>query len=249
MDYVLITGATSGIGLSLARVFARKGYGLVLLSSDMQHLRRARKSLKKRFDNVDIILICEDLSNDGSADRIYNQVKAIGIDIEILVNNAGVGTAGCFVDIDNEADSRMIEVNVVALTNLCRVFMKDMYKKGHGSVLNVASTGAFQPGPYVASYFASKSYVYNFSRAIRVEAARHGVNVSVLCPGTTRTGFFKKSGIKMPPLAMSPGRVAECAVDGMEKNKAVIVPGKLNRFLRTIPSAIKLHGVAILKRK
>ena len=196
MKYALITGATSGIGIALARVFARKGYNLVLVSSSEENLRRTRKSFKRRFSDTTVFTICEDLSQKRSAQNVYRKVKEKGIDIDILVNNAGFGLVGDTTDIDMEEDEKMLYLNMITPTCLCKLFLKDMYKKRCGSILNVASVGAFQPGPYTSTYFASKSYLYSYSRAIRFEAKKHGVNVCVLCPGTTRTQFFKKEGKK-----------------------------------------------------
>lgn len=248
MKYALITGATSGIGIALARVFARKKYNLVLVSSSEENLRRTRKSFKRRFADTDVFTICEDLSQKGSAQRVYNKVKEKGIEIDILVNNAGFGLVGDTTDIDIDEDEKMLYLNMITPTCLCKLFLKDMYKKGCGSILNVASVGAFQPGPYTSTYFASKSYLYSYSRAIRFEAKKHGVNVCVLCPGTTRTQFFKKEGKKTPVWAMPAGKLAEYTVEQFEKNKAVIVPGMINRVMRFVPSGIKSLSVAIMKK-
>ena len=123
-----------------------------------------------------------------------------------------------------------------------------MYKKGRGKILNVASTGAFQPGPYTSTYFASKSFVYSYSRAIRREAAARGVGVSTLCPGTTRTKFFEKEGKKTPVWAMSAEKTAKVAIDGLMQNKDVIVPGVINNILRIVPSCVKMYFVGLMKR-
>ena len=142
----------------------------------------------------------------------------------------------------------MIQLIVTAPVCLCKLFLRDMYEKGRGKILNVASTGAFQPGPYTSTYFAGKSFIYSYSRAIRQEAAVRGVVVSTLCPGTTRTKFFEKEGLKTPIWAMSAERTAKIAVDGLMRGRGVIVPGIINNVLRLIPSEIKMYFVGVLKK-
>lgn len=245
---VLITGASSGIGLALAKKFAREGYNLVLVASNKQRLGKVCDSLKNRYAGCRIVTVCQDLSISGAAQSIYQKVKEQGIWIDILVNNAGFGLIGEAVANDMQQEEAMLDVNICALTQLCVLFLKDMYQINQGKILNVASVGAFQPGPYTAAYYASKAYVASYSRAIRYEAAGHGVQVCTLYPGTTRTKFFEKVGSKTPFYAMAPEKVAQCAFDGLMKNKEMIVPGLVNQLLRLVPAKIKLMGVAILKK-
>ncbi|MCX4327257.1 MAG: SDR family NAD(P)-dependent oxidoreductase [Lachnospiraceae bacterium] len=248
MRYVLVTGATSGIGIAISRVFARKGYGIVMVSSSQKHLMQAERNMAKRFPKTSIYTIEEDLSRKNSAQSLYNKVKEIGITIDILVNNAGKGLIGATEKININSDEELLYLNMVTPTILCKLFLRDMYKRKHGSILNVASTAAFQPGPYNSTYFASKAYLYSYSRAIRHEAAKHGVHVCTLCPGTTDTKFFEKEGIKTPAWAMSAVKVAEYAADGLCKNKPVIIPGKTNKLFSIIPSEIKLIAISLLKK-
>lgn len=248
MKYALVTGATSGIGLAISRVLMRKGYGIVMVSSSLKHLKEARRRMEERFPNIKVYIIEEDLSIKDSAIRLYNKVKNLGITVDILVNNAGFGLAGSSEKIDIKKDEKLLYLNMITPTILCKLFLRDMYKRKKGKILNVASTAAFQPGPYNSTYFASKSYLYSYSRAIRYEAKRHGVNVCTLCPGTTRTQFFQKEGVKTPIWAMPAGKVAEYAVDGLEKNRAVIIPGNIDKMLRIVPSGIKLIAVACIKQ-
>lgn len=142
----------------------------------------------------------------------------------------------------------MIQLNVTTPVCLCKLFLRDMYENGRGKILNVASTGAFQPGPYTSTYFASKSFLYSYSRAIRQEAAARGVIVSTLCPGTTRTKFFEKAGQKTPIWAMSAEKTAKIAVDGLMRNRGIIVPGVINNILRIVPSGVKMYFVEMLKK-
>lgn len=244
MRYALVTGATSGIGIAMSRVLARKGYGIVMVSSSLRHLEEAKKSMGERFPRIKIYIIEEDLSVKDSSIRLYNKVKRLDITIDILVNNAGFGIVGSTEKIDIQKDEKLLNLNIITPTILCKLFLRDMYKRKKGSILNVASTAAFQPGPYNSTYFASKSYLYSYSMAIRYEAKRYGINVCTLCPGTTRTKFFKKEGLKTPIWAMPAGKVAEYAIDGLEKNKAVIIPGNINKALKLIPSKLKLVVIA-----
>ncbi|MCI9079458.1 MAG: SDR family NAD(P)-dependent oxidoreductase [Lachnospiraceae bacterium] len=248
MRYALVTGATSGIGIAISRVLARKGYGIVMVSSSQHHLVQASKSMRKRFPKTSIYTIKEDLSQKNSAKHLYSKIKEMGLVIDVLVNNAGKGLIGATEKIGISEDEGLLYLNMVTPTLLCKMFLKDMYKRKRGSILNVASTAAFQPGPYNSTYFASKAYIYSYSRAIRHEAASHGVRICTLCPGTTETKFFEKEGIKTPAWAMSAVKVAEYAIDGLERNKAVIIPGKTNKIFRIIPAEIKLMAVALLKK-
>lgn len=249
MKYALVTGATSGIGIAISRVLARKGYGIVMAASSLKHLEEAEKSMERRFPEVNVYIIAEDLSIKGSAIRLYNKIKEKGITIDVLVNNAGYGLVGATEKIDLIKDENMLYLNMITPTILCKLFLKDMYKRKRGSILNVSSTGAFQPGPYTSTYFASKSYLYSYSLAIRYEAGKYGVRVCTLCPGTTRTKFFKKEGIKTPVWAMPAGKVAEYAIEGLEKNQAVVIPGKTNRIFCIVPSGIKMAVIARMKKQ
>lgn len=247
---VLITGATSGIGLALAKRFATKGCFLVLAAGHREGLRKAAGILKTNYSCKEhkIKLICQNLSEADAPLKIYNKLRDSNITVDVLINNAGIGVIGEEALNDARRVQEMLMVNITALTGLCQLFLREMCQRGHGKILNVASTGAFQPGPYTAAYFASKAYVASYSRAIRYEAAAHGVQVSTLYPGTTRTDFFKKIGKSTPLWAMKPERVAKCAYKGLQKNQEIIVPGLFNQLIRLMPVGIKLRGVALLKK-
>lgn len=253
MKYALITGGTSGIGFAMAGEFLERGYGVIIASSSRKNLAIAKRKLEVKKSKIVkntryIITIEQDLSVPDGAQKLYHKAKSIGVDIEILVNNAGFGLMGGTESIRIKDDKRMIQLNVTAVVCLCKLFLRDMYESGRGKILNVASTGAFQPGPYTSTYFAGKSFVYSYSRAIRQEAAKRGVVVSTLCPGTTRTKFFEKAGQKTPIWAMSAEKTAKIAVDGLMKNKGVIVPGVINNILRIVPSGVKMYFVEMLKK-
>ena len=245
---VLITGGTSGIGLALAKRFAKKGYGIVLTASRKEHLIQAKALLKRINPKCRIELICQDLSVNGAAEQVYRKTVQNNLVIDILVNNAGIGLVGEAAMNERKKEEEMLRINIQALTQLCGCFLKDMYQRGHGKVLNVASVGAFMPGPYTAAYYASKAYVASYSHAIRYEAAGKGVQVCTLYPGTTRTQFFKRAGSATPFWAMSSDRVAKAAYKGLMKNKEMIVPGLINRCIRLIPVKWKLLGVAQIKK-
>lgn len=253
MKYALITGGTSGIGFAMAGEFLERGYGVIIASSSRKNLAIAKRKLEVKKSKIVkntryIITIEQDLSVPDGAEKLYHKAKSMGVDIEILVNNAGFGLMGGTESIRIKDDKRMIQLNVTAVVCLCKLFLRDMYENGRGKILNVASTGAFQPGPYTSTYFAGKSFVYSYSRAIRQEAAKRGVVVSTLCPGTTRTKFFEKAGQKTPIWAMSAEKTAKIAVDGLMKNKGVIVPGVINNILRIVPSGVKMYFVEMLKK-
>lgn len=245
---VLITGATSGIGLALAKEFAVRGYRLVLVASRKEQLKRVAVRLERHFSACVIAVVCQDLSKCEGGINLYNQVKAKNITVDVLVNNAGFGLVGEEISLSLAREREMIGVNVYAVTELTHLFLQDMCRRRVGKILNVASVGAFQPGPYTAAYYATKAYVANYSRALRVEAKKYGVQVSVLCPGTTRTAFFEKTGSATPIWAMSAKKVAKAAYCGLEKNWGMIIPSVGNRLLLLLPERIKLQGIALLKR-
>lgn len=245
---VLITGGTSGIGLALAKKFVKEGYDVVLTASGKKHLIQAKILLKRINPDSRVELLCQDLSMDGAAEQVYRKTVRNHLVIDILVNNAGIGLVGEATANEREEEAKMIRINIQALTQLCGYFLKDMYHRGHGKVLNVASVGAFMPGPYTAAYYASKAYVASYSRALRYEAAGKGVQVCTLYPGTTRTQFFRRAGSDTPFWAMSPDRAAKVAYKGLMKNKEMIIPGVINRCIRLIPVKWRLLGVARMKR-
>ena len=163
------------------------------------------------------------------------------------MNNAGFGLVGATNEIDLKQDEQMIIINTLNLVILTKLFIAEMYKCGQGKILNVASTGAFQPGPYTSTYFASKAFVLSYSRAIRYEAKSKGVQISTLCPGATRTNFFVREGTVTPTNSMTAEKVAQIAFSGLMKNKEIIIPGLKNRLLQLFPTKIKMISVARMK--
>lgn len=248
MKYVLITGGTSGIGYEMTRIFISNHFRVIIVSGNKDKLIKAKNDLEKEFQ-TDILTIEQDLSKNGSAQKVYEQVKEMNIDVPILVNNAGVGVVGPVEEVSIQKEEYMLNLNILALVELTKLFLIDMYKKKDGRILNVASTGAFQPGPYTSTYYASKSFVYSFSRAIQYEAKKMGVKVCVLCPGATKTEFFHRAGKSMPKSAMPAEKVANIAYRKFMNNQEVIIPGVLNNLLKLIPIKLRMIGIARFQMK
>lgn len=232
----LITGATSGIGLELAKVFANQDYNLVLVSRNIEQLQKVAAVISKSY-NVRVEIIAKDLSLPDSSREIFSELAAKNIDIDVLVNNAGFGIYGKFAESSLERQLGVIELNIKALTSLTGLFLPKMIKNKRGKILNVASTAAFQPGPLMAVYYASKSYVLNFSEALRSELKGTGIYVTALCPGPTRTNFqsldknFSNTRLFKSGFFMTAEQVALCGFSGLMKNKAVVIPGFRNKVL------------------
>lgn len=246
MKYVLITGGTSGIGFELAKNFARDGCGVVIVSSNSKKLQKAKQKLEDEFKTT-VLTYQQDMGKIGAAIQLYNQTKEDNLNISILVNNAGIGLVGPTDKIDLQHDESMMILNIINLVELCKLYISDMYRQGNGKILNVSSTGAFQPGPYTSTYFASKTFVLNYSRAIRYEAKEKGVQVCTLCPGATKTNFFAREGTKTPRSAMTAEEVAGYAYKRFMKNKNITVPGFANRIKNWIPVKLRMMFVAKMK--
>jgi uncharacterized protein len=226
----LITGASAGLGAEFARQLSRRGgHALVLAARRNDRI----EALAKDLGNARAVAI--DLSKAGSAAKLIADLDAAGERTEILVNNAGFGLIGRFAELDPKRLRQMIDLNVGTLTDLCRAVAPGMVKRQSGGILNVASTAAFQPGPNMAVYFATKAYVLSFTEALHEELKPHGVNVSCLCPGPTRTEFGEVAGFggsaTFERVAMEAPEVVEAGLAGLEKNHAVVVPGLMNKIV------------------
>lgn len=230
----LITGASSGIGYELSKLFAREGHALVLVARDRGALVRVAEELTRDY-NASVKVLPKDLSLPDSAKEIFNEIQGQSVHIDLLVNNAGFGTYGPLAETDLEAQVAMIQVNIAALTQLTKLFLREMLKRGEGRILNVASTAAFQPGPLMAVYFATKAYVLSFSEALATELSGSGVTVSVLCPGPTRTDFRRRAGIKGTKLsdwaATDAATVATAGYRGLMNGRTVVIPGFMNKLI------------------
>lgn len=234
--YTLITGATSGIGLELTHLAAKDGKNLILVARNEAELNKIKDMLTKQH-NITVHIITKDLKENNSAEDIYIEINKLGVQVNELINNAGIGSFGSFGDIDKDVDLDMINVNIYSLTSLIKLFLPKMIENNEGKILNVASTAAFMPGPFMAVYYASKSYVLLLSEALASELRKTRVTVSVLCPGPTRTNFQSRAKMKKSDFTkfgvMDAKTVAMIGYDGMKKGKRVIIPGLLNKGLIT----------------
>lgn len=246
MSHVLITGGSEGIGLELAKCFASDGCDLIIAGRDAGKLQDAAAVLENQY-HVAVRTIAIDLSEPQAAEELHEAVS--DTEISVLINNAGMGTAGKAWQIPAADDERLIAVNITALTVLTKLFLKDMLERNRGVIMNVASTGAFQPGPYIASYYASKAYVLSYTRALAEEVKDTDVQVCCLCPGPVLTGFYRKSQQKEPSAAMPAAECADYAWRMMKKGKTVIIPGPLNRLAALVPEGIAMHFVAGMKKR
>jgi hypothetical protein len=223
----LVTGASAGLGVEFARQLSKRGHRLVLAARRKDRL----EELAKELGNARAVEI--DLSKTNGAAKLMADIGANGETVDLLVNNAGFGLIGRFAELDAKRERQMIDLNVGALTDLCRAVAPAMIERRSGAILNVASTAAFQPGPKMAVYFATKAFVLSLSEAVHEELKRHGIKVSCLCPGPTRTEFGEVAGFRGNSLfdrvAMSADKVVEIGLKGLEANRAVVIAGWLNR--------------------
>ena len=228
---VLITGASSGIGLSMAKYFSKLGYDLVLVSRDKEKINKIKNNIS---GNIEVEVT--DIGNYKNCIALYEKHK----DIDILVNNAGFGLFGEFIDTDLDKELNMIDVNVRALHILTKLYLKDMVNNNRGRILNVASIAGFMPGPLLDSYYASKSYVLRLSQSIKEELRRKksDVSISVLCPGPVKTNFDNVAGVSFSLKGMDSDYVAKYAIDNMLKNKFIIIPGISIKILRVLSKIV-----------
>ena len=232
----LITGATSGIGLELAQMLARNGVNLVIISRDEQKLKTAKEKLEKF--NIQVKTISIDLAQVNAARKVYKFTEKNGIKIDFLINNAGFGSYGDFKDVNLDRQIDMIQTNITSLTALTHVYLPHLITCS-GKIMNVASTAAFQPGPYMAVYYATKAYVLHFSEAIAEELTKTNVTVTCLCPGPTYTDFHITANLGKSKLLdvvspMSAKRVAEIGFKAMMRGKRIAIPGFRNNLLNTL---------------
>lgn len=230
---VLITGASSGIGREFARIFAAHGYNLVLVARGRGKLQELADEFSEQH-KVAVKMVAKDLSGHSSPRELFDELKKDGVQVDVLVNNAGFATYGFFKDTDLASELQEMQLNMVALTHLTKLFLPGMLAKGAGKILNVASTAAFQPGPLMAVYYATKAYVLSFSEALANELEGTGLTVTALCPGPTRTGFSERAEMGQSRLfrgrIMDARQVARVGYNALMKGKTVVIPGFKNRL-------------------
>lgn len=232
-ETVLVTGASSGIGRELARLFAADGSDLVLVARRQAELKELGQELSARH-NSHVRVLPADLADPAAPASIFEQLSGSGVAVDVLVNNAGFGAEGRFAELPVERQMDMVQVNLVALTHLTRLFLPSMTARARGGVLNVGSMAGFQPGPYMAVYYATKAYVLSLTEALARELAGTGVTATCLAPGATRTEFFALANMEDSLLvalgAMDAPTVAQAGYRGFRKGKVVVVPGWTNRL-------------------
>jgi len=250
----LITGASGGIGFELARCFARDGHAVILTARNKEKLERNAEELKK-LGAPFITIFPLDLSVPGTAKQLFDDCQRAGLQVDFLVNNAGFGSHGFYPTLDAKDEAEMLQLNITALTELTRLFLAPMLERKAGHIMQVASTAAFQPGPYMAVYYATKAYVLHYSEALAEELRGTGVTITCLCPGATNTDFAARAEMAdsflFRHLAGEAVSVAEAGYRGMMRGKVIVVPGMINRLsifsLRFGPRALVRRIIAKLQ--
>lgn len=234
-NYALITGASKGLGLELAKLFAKDGYPLIIVARSFDLLNELKKNLSETY-HVDIKVMVKDLSKPTSSKELYEEVKQENLQVDYLINNAGFGDYGEFINADINYHISMIHLNIIALMELCQYFGNDMKKRKFGKIMNLGSIASFFPGPLMATYYATKSFVLSFSEALSKELEKDGVTVTVLCPGTTATNFFDNASATVDKTNLlkhmhpaNPEDVAKYGYKKMMKNKVIAIYGAKNR--------------------
>ena len=231
----LITGASSGLGYEFSKIFAREGYNLVLVARNEKKLLELKNELEEEY-KIEVEVIPKDLKNHDSAKELYEATTEKNIEVEVLVNNAGFGDFGDFINSDLSKQEEMVDVNVKALMQLSHFYLNDMKKRNRGKLLNVASVAAFEPGPLMSVYYATKAFVLSFTEALSVELKDTNIIVSALCPGPTKTGFEKNAdtigrGIFKNLKVSTANYVAEYGYRSLMQGKVIATPGLNNKTL------------------
>ncbi|WP_044403429.1 SDR family oxidoreductase [Lacinutrix sp. Hel_I_90] len=246
----VVTGAASGLGYELMLLLVADHYDLVLIDVDEKKLNEVKSEIETKYD-CKVSIIVTDLSDLNSATVVYDQIKNRKIDI--LINNAGFGVFGSFINTSWEKESRMLHLHILTVTHLTKLVLQDMVSHNSGKILNVSSLAAFMPGPMMALYYASKSYLLSFSEAIANELKGTGVSVTVLCPGQTNTGFQKvvsnaTSENKISFNIACPKQVAAYGYKALLQGKVIAVPGFFNKFLSNLPRVLTRNRVRTIVR-
>jgi hypothetical protein len=253
MAAALITGASTGIGREFAYLCAQDGHDVVLTARSKPQLQALSADIQQKTGRTAYIF-AKDLSNPAAARELYDDILCTGIEVDMLINNAGFGLLGRFWELDEEEQMQMVHLNIGALTHLTRLFLPEMIERRRGSILNVASTAAFQPGPLMSVYYASKAYVVSFSEAVHNEAREYGVKVTCLCPGPTKTEFDKRAGASLTKLfnsghAMSALSVAQVGLAAMKAGKPLAIAGGKNRLMAFLTRFAPIQFTASMARR
>ena len=253
----LITGASNGIGLELAKIHAKQGGDLVLVARSTDKLNALADELHKY--GVKVAVIAKDLAQPNAGTEIFAETERLGITVDILINNAGIGGHGCFFERDLTKDMQMIQLNITSLTELTHLYLQGMIERRSGKILNVSSTASFLPGPLQAVYYASKAYVTSFSQAIAEEVREFGITVTVLCPGAVATGFVQAGDLQDVDAwknAKSAQSFAEYGYQAMQRGELVAFNEAKLKFASdwVIPllprkTVLKMSRMAMEKRK
>ena len=231
----LVTGASGGLGLSFVNIFANDGYDVVLVARNGERLEEIKKEIEAKY-NVKATVVAVDLCSEDGAQKVYDATKSAGLNVDVLVNNAGFGDFGEFHKSDINKQIRMVDLNCIALMHLCHLYIPDMIKNGKGNILNVDSIAAFQAGPLMSVYYATKAFVLSFSQALTRELKGTGVKVTALCPGPIRTNFdaaadLGESGLFKNLKVWDPNVVAEFGYKNMKKGKSLCICGFVNKII------------------
>jgi short-subunit dehydrogenase len=253
MPTALITGASTGIGREFAHLCARDGYDLILTARSRGRLDALGDEIRQKTGRTGHVF-ARDLGDPAESERLYADTTGAGLNVDVLINNAGFGLVGRFWELDAREQVEMITLNVTAVTALARLYLPGMIARRSGGIVNVASTAAFQPGPLMAVYYATKAYVVSFSEALYNEAREYGVTVSCLCPGPTRTEFDKRAGASATKLfssgrAMSAAIVAQVGWAGFKRGKHLVVAGRLNGVMAFLTRFAPVQFTASMARK
>jgi hypothetical protein len=249
-DWALITGGSMGIGHELAKVFAANKFNLVLVARSEPRLKQVADELHAQH-GIETKILVKDLSLPNAPQEIFDALR--DTPISVLVNNAGFGWRGTFAECDLQHEALdMMHVNMDSLVALTRLFAPPMLARKNGRIMNVASTAAFQPGPFANIYFATKAFVLSFSHALAEELEGTGVTVTALCPGTTRTEFFERAKMqdfRRNSIMMDAGVVAQSGYRGLMRGKRVVIPGVMNKLMATLAGFVPTRMTTRIVRK
>jgi uncharacterized protein len=251
-ETVLITGASGGIGKELAKLFAKDGFNLVLVARSNENLMKVKKEIELN-NSITIHTFSKDLSKESEIITLKEEISNHTIQIDYLINNAGFGLFGEFIDTDLKEELNMIDLNIRTVTHLTKIFLPGMVERNNGGVMNIASTAAFQPGPLMTVYYATKAYVLSFTEALQNEMKGTNVKISAICPGATETNFGSRANLNESKLFQSGlsdvKEVAKTSYDGFMNGKTIVIPGLTNKFLASSVRFMPRKMVTSIVRK